>query len=109
MFYLHSVYYNSICSIYTVGGCCLEFLVSGADGVTDDKLTASSMQNNDLDHGPARARLDTPDRWPYAGAWTAGTHNADQYVQVSGLRGPMTQTKTYRWVRPVTVYCGLCN
>jgi hypothetical protein len=60
MVYLHSVYYNSICYIYTVGGSCLEFLVSGADGVTDDKPTASSVFLDHQGHGPARARLDTP-------------------------------------------------
>lgn len=94
---------------------CHEYLVSGAHGVPDSNLKASSSWNSHLsndNNGPDRSRLfttayDYGNGTFYRGAWTAGINDKNQYIQVelmrpSLVRGVVTQG---RHLDPLTLCC----
>lgn len=94
---------------------CHEYLVSGAHGVPDSHLTATSSWNSHLpndNNGPDRSRLfttayDYGNGTFYRGAWTAGINDKNQFIQVefmrpSLVRGVVTQG---RHLNPLTLCC----
>ncbi|KAL4228810.1 Milk fat globule-EGF factor 8 protein [Mactra antiquata] len=94
---------------------CHDYLVSGKNGVKDGQLSASSVFQTGSyydNHGPNRGRLFSdatkyPNGTYNRGAWSAGTDNQQQYIQVqlnapSIVRGVATQG---RHVNPNDLCC----
>ena len=80
-------------------GCHNKWLVTGSHHqIEDSALTASSSY--DSFHGPARSRLFTEAKDGYTGAWSAGTNNKEQWIQVCYLR--------QGGIKIATVYLSIC-
>ena len=67
--------------------------------IQDSQITASSFNDDGHDHGPHRARLDLQREGNKRGAWSAGSNDVNQWIQVdlraiTSVSGIVTQGRS---------------